>query len=367
MNLIERRNDAAESSTATPMNNQQRASEEIMKKIRMGLLLLFLVIAIFASSCTKMCHHCHGTGSTGFFSKCSVCHGTGSVVDDRAIRAISVWGGIFFTRWIIDFIKWIQSLFSARSLTKALQDAPADERCKILKKLGELGTKAKVAIPEIIKNFENQNPNVRIEAAQALVKIGVADTFPRLIQMLEDQNPAVRTNAAQLLASIGPKAKFALPILIQKLQDQDHTVRKAVLNALVQMNRSLLWSLIQGLIYPDATVREAAAQALKKIVLFLTPKEPKNPAVQKTTKIDPNWTKLAMAVFYLRPPQAKIARPPLVKALRDQNWRVREAAVLALEIIDPKAKFFLTYLMKACKDPELAVRIAAARIIKKSR
>ena len=47
----------------------------------------------------------------------------------------------------------------------------------------------------------------------------------RLIKKLQHENPEVRVNAAEALGSIGEGAKDAVPALIQALQDQNKDVR----------------------------------------------------------------------------------------------------------------------------------------------
>ena len=65
-------------------------------------------------------------------------------------------------------------------------------------------------VERLIKQFQDQNENVRQSAAEALGKIG-KDAVPTLIQALKDQDAEVRRNAAVALVYIGtPEALKAV-------------------------------------------------------------------------------------------------------------------------------------------------------------
>ncbi len=71
-------------------------------------------------------------------------------------------------------------------------------------------------------------------AAQALGQIG-KPAVPSLVQALRHRDPEVRRNAALVLARIGPPAAEAVPELIASLDDQEEGVRMAATRALGQI------------------------------------------------------------------------------------------------------------------------------------
>ena len=73
-------------------------------------------------------------------------------------------------------------------------------------------------------------------AVYALGQLGLGYAMPALIQVLQDQNWDVRNSAAMALDQIG---KDAVPSLIQLLQDDNANVRVTAAQALVQMGENL--------------------------------------------------------------------------------------------------------------------------------
>ena len=60
-----------------------------------------------------------------------------------------------------------------------------------------------LTVERLIKELQDQNPEVRGDTVQALGSIGSKDVVPVLIQALKDQSVSVRGNAAKVLDSIG--------------------------------------------------------------------------------------------------------------------------------------------------------------------
>ncbi len=71
-------------------------------------------------------------------------------------------------------------------------------------------------------------------AARSLGRIGAA-AVPELTKQLNDRDPEVRERAADVLARIGPAAKQAVPDLVAALEDSDEAVRKSAALALGQI------------------------------------------------------------------------------------------------------------------------------------
>ena len=79
-------------------------------------------------------------------------------------------------------------------------------------------------VERLIKKLQHENPEVRVNAAEALGSIGegAKDAVPALIQALQDQNKDVRWNAVEALRRIG--SLDTVSALIQVLQDADSDV-----------------------------------------------------------------------------------------------------------------------------------------------
>ncbi|MBX7133999.1 MAG: HEAT repeat domain-containing protein [Fimbriimonadaceae bacterium] len=106
-------------------------------------------------------------------------------------------------------------------------------RINAIFELGKLGPSAWAAIPALCDALQDET--VRASAAWALKRIGPT-AVTALIQVLRHSNPDHQINASYALAQIGSSARDAIPDLIERLRTSG-----------------------------DAMIRDAAAEALKKI------------------------------------------------------------------------------------------------------
>jgi HEAT repeat protein len=119
------------------------------------------------------------------------------------------------------------------ALTAILRDVKADHDTRLLaaRSLGYIGPKAKAAVPELIRAFQSKDGLFRCEAGDALGFIGLVDEsiVPALLGCLKDdkEEPDVRSCAAISLGRIGPKAKGAIPRLIEVLRSVDSQATSA--------------------------------------------------------------------------------------------------------------------------------------------
>jgi HEAT repeat protein len=88
------------------------------------------------------------------------------------------------------------------------------------------------------RNLKDDDPNVRLEAAQQLADMGpdAREAVPVLNNALADADPRVRATAAYALGRIGPDAKDAIPGLVDTMNDQNRAVRRAAILALPYIN-----------------------------------------------------------------------------------------------------------------------------------
>ena len=92
-------------------------------------------------------------------------------------------------------------------LIKKLQHENPEVRVNAAEALGSIGEGAKDAVPALIQALQDQNKDVRWNAVEALRRIGSLDTVSALIQVLQDADSDVRSIAAVALGEMGPEAK----------------------------------------------------------------------------------------------------------------------------------------------------------------
>jgi HEAT repeat protein len=231
----------------------------------------------------------------------------------------------------------------------------------------------------LAQELKNENWQIRLLAVWALGNIGNPKAIPALIQALQDENKQVRLIAAEALGKIGDSR--AVSALIPALQDEDRDVRQAAVNALGKIgDPQVIPFLTRALQDEDTDVCQAAAEALGKIgdpqaipaliQAFESWKIDLKKGSSKQTssleeillQIKANWSvevrqAIVKALGEIGDPQAV---PALIDALKDEDWRVREAAVEALRKIGPPA---LPALIEMLKDKREWVRQATVQAL----
>ena len=157
-----------------------------------------------------------------------------------------------------------QTNTSILEVITALNDEDLDVRSNAADALGKI--KSEAAIPSLIKLLEDKNFNVRSKAADALGKIKSEAAIPSLIKLLEDKNFNVRSKAADALGEI--KSEAAIPGLIKLLKDKYSDVRCSAAIGLGEIKIQLeaaIPGLIELLEDKDSSVRSAAAKTLAGI------------------------------------------------------------------------------------------------------
>jgi len=94
----------------------------------------------------------------------------------------------------------------------------------------ELLALGKRAVPALRKALRSTDADVRLRAQVILNEI--ESGVPFLVGELSDKDPKVRKSAAERLGQLGDKAKAAVPPLVKALKDPDQSVREAVESAI---------------------------------------------------------------------------------------------------------------------------------------
>ena len=186
--------------------------------------------------------------------------------------------------------------------------------------------------------------------AQAYLRAGQsqANPVPRPMEMLQDDDPAVRAEAVDALLKLGPAA---IDPLISELRSQNVKIRREVV--------AVLALLISALSDDDVRIRDSATRALK------TFKDQRTVDALTALAKDPQIRTRRSAIQVL----AQIRDPrivaPLIAASKDQDPGIRQSAIQALgQIEDPRAA---APVIAALDDTDQDVRIAAIRALGKMR
>lgn len=126
-------------------------------------------------------------------------------------------------------------------------------------------TDPRATITRLVRLLDDQDPQVRLVAAQALGKIANPETVAALLPRLQDPDPAVRAMSAWALGQFGEDLpEDAILTLARWLDDPSPVVKRAVAEALgrARPTPALAQVLIDRLGHGDRETRRAAAQAL---------------------------------------------------------------------------------------------------------
>ncbi len=257
----------------------------------------------------------------------------------------------------------------ARKNVKGLIKALGYRKCSLVQEaaarvLGEIGDPR--AVEPLISALKDKVWVVRGLAAEALGKLGDSRAVEPLINALKDEDLDVRGAAAEALGKLGDSR--AVEPLISALKDKESyvlieygeerrktNVCRAVVHALGKLrDPRAVDPLIKTLKNKDSFLREEAAKALSKLRW-----KPDNREDEVWYWIGKdNWDK----VIFL----GTEAVEPLINALKDKDWDVREAVAEALgksgstALGDSRA---VEPLINALKHEHWRVREAAAEAL----
>ncbi len=144
---------------------------------------------------------------------------------DRALRAMEALRGVGGPQALHFFLE-------------ALNNTNLPVRGLAISSLGSFRSRAREAVPVLVKNLETNETTIRIEAVRALGDIALdpETTVPALTHCLSDSAAGVKAAAALGLCSFGTNAISALPVLRALADDRtDETIRRAARVAVVRV------------------------------------------------------------------------------------------------------------------------------------
>ncbi|RKU12071.1 phytanoyl-CoA dioxygenase [Candidatus Poribacteria bacterium] len=148
-------------------------------------------------------------------------------------------------------------------LRDALKDACEYTRDNAAEALGDLGNKAKPAVPALVETLTDESGSVRSHTVEALGTTSQSSSIavPDLIKALEDENEGVRRNAVFALARIGEHAADAVEGLQNVLFDANRYIRGDAVYALYRIGtpaaKSVLLRHLQTTRWCPITSRES--------------------------------------------------------------------------------------------------------------
>jgi HEAT repeat protein len=211
--------------------------------------------------------------------------------------------GVLLIGWLLYRAPWVREMIVAAAaelgapavpyLRKlALRDENRHVQHRAREALQKMGA---AAVPALIEPLADDDAEVRIEAAYALIHLAgdaQAALDPLIAALQHDTDPTVRRYAAMALGRLGPAGQPAIPALAEALKDGHAPVRAEAADALGRLGtrvetETVVNLLIGALSDPEPEVRKEAAEALEGIgprakaaVPALTTLEQKDPSPQ---------------------------------------------------------------------------------------
>jgi HEAT repeat protein len=224
-----------------------------------------------------------------------------------------------------------QSAAEVRQLIAQLKDKDISRRREALLELMSFGPKAKEAVPALIEVFGSDDAELRQVAVNVLDKIGKT-AVPDLEKALQSDTPLVRRQACLALGKIGPPAQSALPALGKLVaQDKDKEVRGFAVSALGKIDAEAKTSL---------------------------------PLLRGALKDDDKGVRLtAVATLGQASDKVDAAIPVLAEGLADKEAAVRFLTLSSLQTLDDKAKKAVPAMVAALKDKDPGFRTIVAEVL----
>ena len=252
------------------------------------------------------------------------------------------------------------------ALSECLRDDDSTTALVAAVALAAIGPGARAAIPALNAALTDRKSDIRLVCASvvALHKLDAPAADQKravqvLITSLKDRERLAHY-AAETLGEIGPKARAAVPALVETLRTGDKWLRRDAAEALGKIGpgaREAVPALLEALGSDDEYLRHRAARALVEIeevdagfvrALGKSPKRGHSEAIDALCGI---------------PAGPKGAVPLLIEALSDKDGDVRHFAASALGRIGPTAKPAVRPLIRLLHDEGVLIRLAAAEAL----
>ncbi|MBF0519549.1 MAG: HEAT repeat domain-containing protein [Nitrospirae bacterium] len=232
---------------------------------------------------------------------------------------------------------------SSKVIMGALNDSVLSVRVAAVKALGAM--KDHDAVKLLTEKLSEEDAQIRRATLEALGSIGDKRAALPMLLMLRDTDMIIRQKAVEYILQVADSE--VIPDVIALMRDRDVNVRRCavdVLNGLKDPRTSEV--LLKAMKDSDWWVRQIATDALSELKgenivrFFIT-------MLKDST--DESMRRLAAEFFSKVPDES--ALEPLIHALDDTDWWVREKAVTALGVL--KNKRAVEPLSKLMEDEEI--------------
>jgi HEAT repeat protein len=285
---------------------------------------------------------------------------------------------------------------AAPQLRSALKHENKFVRLGALNALEGIKPVTKETVTSMIAALQDEEPDVRKEAAYGLGTFHDELAIPPLIKLIEkDDNEEVRVYCAIALSWFGKRAKTAVPVLYEGLKRRGAAEAGHYALALGGIGRDAVPSLVKAIEDPALSHLQAdlaysllvmgpdAAEGTPALVGLLKSRDEYTlyivagalgqigrkarsslpnlkAALNDASAVNRIW--IARAMFKIAADNPESVNV-LIKEMKEDDCDLRNRAIEVLEEMGPKACKAVPALIVALKDRETAVRISAARTL----
>lgn len=281
---------------------------------------------------------------------------------------------------LIPFCPGLNDDPEVKTLIERLSTGSAPARVQAIKSLEQKAQAARPAIPALLALLKEPDSSKTIHPAtfRAIERIGLDEArIPELLTLLRSQDAPTASVAARLLGIVGEPA---LDPLLEILKGPQAVLRQRATNAIFHLRNipeRAIPALVAAVEDPDERVRPGAVAVLGKMGPQAAP------AVPGLVKAVDNKSVQASHALGRIGPSARDALPALRRALADpktsttfllfsssdvgasesREITLAETAAEALGGLGAEAAPAVPDLVRAMKDPRLAVRVKAVRAL----
>ncbi|MBN3871184.1 HEAT repeat domain-containing protein [Nostoc sp. JL33] len=247
-------------------------------------------------------------------------------------------------------------------------EANAEDRQRAAEEIGNIGSLAKSAVPEILRALKHEDAKVRGSAAEALGKLGNASdpVLEKLLVLLADVDYNVRANAAEALGILGNDSKPFLQGILYLLTDEVALVRRMAVEALGNLGNTseLVQQALLRMLTDDITlVRLSSCEALSTLGNTSEPLLQELLALMANKDLSVRVS--ASKVLYKLNTASELVLQGLLILLIDKELGVRLIAAEALGNLGNNSELVVYELLKLLKNQDFAIRASAAEALGK--
>lgn len=225
-------------------------------------------------------------------------------------------------------------------------------RARAARRLGQM--KSRKAVPALTLLLNDDSNEVKINAAEALSRIGALESLPLAVESLAEYSKIAAIQVAELVKSA---SKAAVPILLQMCEHPDSAVQLFAIQLLGLVNDSRSKATLLKLYNSEnMELRIAclkALQTLKEEEFFVA-------FLPRIRDLSIPWQERAQIAKMLGAAECLQAIPDLQKSMCDKNWWVRKNAGEALMQMGKKG---LHALQEVANFPDRFARDMAAQCL----